>query len=166
MEHQSFFPRSTRNRIALGLAILSLLLFFAWNFMPAYKLVSHDTYERDGFTFQDLWPDILNGTTLAFRTALLGPNILAALLCFLFILHCLVMMSIIPAWKLWQSTFILRLIPAILIIACGLIFCYLLRSGRPLHYYTTHSLVAANIFTTALSLLCFKNEFTEPERPH
>lgn len=132
--------------------------------MPNYEWVAEDAAnERIGFVFQYLWPEVLSDIKNAIQNRMAFDNLLGALLGLLLILQVIVMLSIIPAWKIWQSTFILRLIPSVLIIASGMILCYFLGTnpGAPLHQRITLYLILANIFTTALSLLCFKNEWAE-----
>jgi peptidoglycan/LPS O-acetylase OafA/YrhL len=167
MEHQSFCPRSTRNRIALMLGLFSLILFFAWNLMPHYEWVSDTEFKRAGFVFQSFWPEIINDLVQGFQISRMSERSDIALFCLLSIFQVVVMLSIIPAWKLWQSRLILRFIPAFMIIICGLILSYYLLKNieRPVPHVITFIIMDANIFSTALSLLLFKNEYTEPD-PH
>ena len=170
MEHHSFFPRSTRNRIALMLGLLSLILFFTWNLMPHYKRIGPDEYQRAGFVYDFFWPRMARQLK-ELSQFIIRPTMnyaLEHLVMILLILQIIVMFSIIPAWKLWQSTLLLRLIPAILICICCLIVSYFAfnKDHFPWYLLITNYILRANIFTTALSLLCFKNEYTEPETPH
>lgn len=167
MEHHIFFPRSTRNRIALMLGLLSLFLFFVWNLMPSYEWVSDTEYKRAGSVFQSFWPEIINDLFQGFEASRMSERSDISLFCLLSIFQVVVMLSIIPAWKLWQSRLILRFIPAFMIIICGLILSYYLLKNieRPVPNVITFIIMDANIFSTALSLLLFKNEYTEPE-PH
>lgn len=116
MQHHSFFPRSTRNRVALGLGLFSLIIFFAWNLMPHYEWVSDIEYKRAGFVFQSFWPEIINDLVQGFQISRMSERSDIALFCLLSIFQVVVMLSIIPAWKLWQSRLILRFIPAVMII--------------------------------------------------
>lgn len=164
---KSFFPRSKRNRIALMLGLLSLILFFVWNLMPNYEWIFADEYKRAGFVFQAFWPEISHDLVRGFQSRIINEQSAVSLLCLLLILQVIVMLSIVPAWKFWQSTLILRIIPAVMIIGCGLILTYFLWKNieRPLPHVMILIIMDANIFTTALSLLCLKNEWTEPEIP-
>ena len=166
MQHQSFFPRSTRNRIALMLGLLSLILFFTWNLMPNYEICM-DVYKREGFVFQSFWPEIIKDLVGGFQSPAMNKGSVISLLCLLLILQVIVMLSIVPGWKFWQSTLILRMIPAFMIIVCGLILTYFLLKNieRPLPHVITLIIMDANIFTTALSLLLLKNEYTV-SNPH
>ena len=163
MEHHSFFPRSTRNRIALMLGLLSLILFFTWNLMPNYEICM-DVYEREGFVFQSLWPQVFTDLVEGFQSPTMNEESVVSLLCLLLILQVIVMLSILPGWKFWQSTLILRIIPAFMIIVCGLILTYFLLKNieRPLPQVITLTIMDVNIFATALSLFFFKNEYIAP----
>ena len=113
MEHHSFFPRSTRNRIAFALGLLSLLLFVTWNLMP-YPEIPWGTSKRDSkITAVKFWPDMLTATKLAMSNVsseyrlfiLLGSSIATFLLA-------LTVFAILPAWQTFQSSILLRFIPA------------------------------------------------------
>lgn len=165
MEHSSFFPRSKRNRIALWLALLSLVLFVAWNLMPNYQYnYEYDILERKGYTFQKIWPDIIRIIMRLNNYSITSQQALLSLMCGLVIFHAIVMISLIPAWKFWQSSSIVRIIPSVLISFCGgILIIFLMKIPGSIHEIIPISFMTASIFTTALSLLCFKNEWTEPD---
>ena len=167
MEHQSFFPRSTRNRIALVLGALSLMFFVTWNLMPNIESMLVKSEHRHGYFFVDYW-------TQAFSSLKNIPHLLSIesapyfLYTFMLFLHLFIMFSIIPAWKIWQTSAIIRNIPATLFIITVLFLCYRLQhiNISSTQLFITCSLITSNFLTTALSLLSFKNEWIEPETSH
>jgi hypothetical protein len=162
MQHHSFFPR---NRVALLFALLSLILFVSWNFTPQYEWGNDDAYKQNCFVYQMFWTESIKELINFMKSPEMGQQAWVAILELLLLLHVFVMLSLIPAWKFWQSTVILRMIPAVMLTCAGLILIYFLwkNSERPPPHIITLLLIAANIYSTAFSLLCFKNEWTEPE---
>ena len=120
-------------------------------------------------TVLQLWPDILSSIKF---TAYNGSRDYTVLLQFAFnltiLLLALTVFLLIPAWKLLQSSVLIRYIPATILLIGFSIHIYFLVYYRleTNQFFTINLLTASNTLTTALSLLCFKNEWTEPETPH
>lgn len=78
----------------------------------------------------------------------------------------LINFSFLPAWKLWQASALLRVIPAtLMLIGFIIVFYFTFKDFRVfnknvLFFFT----ISANFLTTAIALLLFKNE--SPDAPH
>lgn len=126
-------------------------------------------HESQNFTkeqttmFKQFWPNSplylihLDVANLEFYEILGAMAIL--LICLLAILT----LSIMPAWKLWQATAVLRLIPAILMLLGFIVLINLMIIEPTVNGSSVIVLrtITANFFAIATSLLLFKNENIE-----
>jgi hypothetical protein len=162
METNGWFPRSTRNRLAILMSILSLGLLAAWNFETGYALNDQKMFEPKGCFFHE-WPFVTRDIATSIFTAT-DPTIDSFCVTFLMLPLLLLMnLLLIPGWRLWQPAVTLRWIAALLMLF-GFAVIVKDRSTDEeslFYFYSTHfRLIAANYLTTAFAFLLFKNEST------
>lgn len=159
METNGWFLRSTRNRMAILMSILSLCLLAAWNFRAGYALNDQKMFEPKGCFFHE-WPSVTQDIATSIYTAT-DPTLDSFCVTFLMLPVLLLMnLLLIPGWRFWQATVTLRWIAALLMLFGLAVTVKYLCSGEVfLYLYFTHfRLIAANYLTTALAFLLFKNE--------
>lgn len=158
MQTNEFFPRSTRNRIAMVMGLLSLVLFITWNLLPIEEPSLGGTEIKTMATI--FWPNIYQSLINIDTSNLSFDEVASAMATILVTLLALISFSLLPAWKLWQSSAIMRIIPAILmLIGFGIVLYFTtldnqMRSSDMMILFT----IATNFLTAAIALLLFKNE--------
>lgn len=164
MVKNGWFPRSTRNRVAMLIGLLSLGLFITWNLMPITEETSYGT--EVGTMARMFWPSIYESLLHIDAANLDADEIMSAMATILVTLLAVISFSVVPAWKLWQASALLRIIPAILmLLGFGIVLYFTFKetiddASDRLILLT----ISANFFTTAIALLLFKNEsFDHPE---
>jgi hypothetical protein len=159
MQSNTFFPRSTRNRLAMVMGLISLAIFITWNIMPTpFDPMFSIPGEELSIVAIDTWPQVILSfyyfNTLPFdRNSviyMIGNLTLVMLAIFTLI--------VLPAQKLWQALKPLRVIAALLLLSCFAIWCNLLIEDPNPQYFLMHILITLNFLTTAIALLLFKNE--------
>jgi hypothetical protein len=156
MQSNSFIPRSTRNRIAMLMGFISLGLFITWNCLPIDILYGTKRQTMAAV----FWPNIYKNL-ISIGTLHLGfHEILVAMAYVLLILLALISFSLLPAWKLWQASALLRLIPASMMLIGFGVFIYFVTTGVEMtrSVMAIHLCISLNFFTAALALLLFQNE--------
>jgi hypothetical protein len=106
------------------------------------------------------WPNIYKNL-ISIGTLHLGfHEILVAMAYVLLILLALISFSLLPAWKLWQASALLRLIPASMMLIGFGVFIYFVTTGVEMtrSVMAIHLCISLNFFTAALALLLFQNE--------
>jgi hypothetical protein len=156
MQSNNFLPRTTRNRLAMVMAFASLILFITWNLIPCNYLVD-DSFGRI------LWMEWLEEISSTPK-AMNFRKVLAKIICILLPLLCVLSAIIIPTWKIWQSSALLRNIAATLMWIGFLILTANLIVHRGGPYFKNILLVTLNFFTTTIALLLFKYE--SPDDPY
>ncbi len=139
--------------------LVSLGLFITWNFLPIDIL-----YDTNRQTMAAVfWPNIYKNL-ISIGTSHLGfHEILAAMAYVLMILLALISFSLLPAWKLWQASALLRLIPATMMLIGLGVFIYFITRGVEMNRsaMVIHLCISLNFLTAALALLLFQNETQE-----
>jgi len=159
METNGWLPRSTRNRMAILMSILSLGLLAAWNIRTGYALNDQKMFEPKGCFFHE-WPFVTQDIATSIFTAT-DPTVDSFCVTFLMLPLLLLMnLLLIPGWRLWQATVTLRWIAAQLMLFGLTVTVKYLCSGEdfPYFYFAHFRLIAVNYLTTALAFLLFKNE--------
>ena len=157
MQKNGWFPRSIRNRLAVLMGLLSLGLFITWNLLPTILASYQGTKIRTAAGF---WSDIYNSLLKINSAKLDAYEIMSAMATILVTLLALINFSFLPAWKLWQASALLRVIPAtLMLIGFIIVFYFTFKDFRVfnknvLFFFT----ISANFLTTAIALLLFKNE--------
>ena len=134
------------------MSIASLILLIIWNLMPDYTYF--DYYPFGKFVWRECVEEILS-----IQEARNGFHQTLKKIVFILVpLLCLLTIIMIPIWKIWQSSLLLRIIAGIMMLS-GMMICFLyLFSFRDSNYFYQVRLFATNFLTTALALLLFKNE--------
>lgn len=159
MHSNGWFPRTTRNRIAMLIGLLSLGLFITWNLLPIKNFP-----EAEAQTMATMfWPNIYESLLNIDASNLDFEEITSAMATVLVTLLGLISFSLLPAWKLWQASALLRVIPAILmLIGFGIVMYFTLQGlERERQNVMILLTIAFNFLTAAVCLLLFKNEFIE-----
>jgi hypothetical protein len=112
-----WLPTTRGNRVALALALLSLVIFMVWNLLPY-----HDERDsvRDGVIAFHLWPEVFfyDSYTHAMRSK--DPEAVLGVIANLTVtLTALMSILTIPLWRFLQASPFLRLPPAIITAAGG-----------------------------------------------
>ena len=152
MQSNNFFPRTTRNRIAMLMGMASLISLITWNLMPNYIFIDYFPFGRW------LWSECLE-ETLSIHQAINGLSDTLSKIAFILLPLLLILtLTLIPAWKIWQSSGLLRSIAAILMLV-GLVICIVYMIFYQDSFYLHQvRFVAFNFLTTMIALLLFKNE--------
>jgi hypothetical protein len=139
--------------------LISLGLFITWNFLPIDIL--YGTERQTMATV--LWPNIYKNL-ISIGTFHLGfHEILVAMAYVLLILLALISFSLLPAWKLWQASALLRLIPASMMLIGFGVFIYFVTRDMEMtrSVMVVHLCISINFLTAALALLLFQKETQE-----
>ncbi len=106
------------------------------------------------------WPNIYESLLNIDASNLTFEEVASAMATILVTLLALISFSLLPAWKLWQASAILRIIPAILmLIGFGIVMYFTTtdgemdRSDRMILFS-----ISTNFLTSAIALILFKNE--------
>ena len=139
--------------------LVSLGLFLTWNLLPID--IIYDNKKQTMATV--FWPNIYKNL-ISIGTFHLGfHEILVAMAYVLIILLALISFSLLPAWKLWQASALLRLIPATMMLIGLGVFIYFVSRGVEMtqSVMVIHLCISLNFLTAALALLLFQNETQE-----
>ncbi len=165
MTFQEWRPQTPRNRIALYIAFFSLLLTIAWHFTPVYRYEGKEMiFER--ITVINPWPGIFRSIIYNFDP--FTPNNIPSLcvtFCFVFLvaMQCV----LIPFWRIFSQSKLLRSIPLVI---------FLIGSTICLYYFSTVYMISYNNFpiypitlnflATSIALILLKNEARQAFVPH
>ncbi len=160
MRIKEWLPITRRNRVALGLAALSLGIFVVWNFLPNYE---YGATEPDGIVASHIWlfvfspdhyirvfksPDIDGFLGIAANMALVQCG--------------LVTLATLPFWKLLHASAFVRLPLAFVNLIGGAIVVWFVIQYAPNdavpYVFAILSLIALSMFTLSAAFFLFKNE--------
>ncbi len=160
MSLKEWLPITTRNRVALGLAALSLVMFVVWNFLPNYE---YGATEPEGIFASHIWlfvfspdhyirvfksPDIDGFLVIAANMALIQCG--------------LVTFAVLPLWKLLHASAFVRLPLAFVNLIGGAIVVWFVIQYDPddavPYVFAILSLITLNMFALSAALFVFKNE--------
>lgn len=164
---QSWIPGTKRNRWAWGLAWGNLAVLLLWNFLPFYEL-THNTVEDEGIwvaehmVMIEIWPSVFEGLYLLVGRSMDFEDYVNMIATMALIFMVAVQFLLVPMWRMFSSSRLLRFIPAGL---CSLGFCtlvYVLIS-EPYSYSEMFSIIilsiiALNFFLSVLVLLLYHPE--------
>lgn len=163
MTFHEWRPQTRRNKIALGMAIYSLLLMIGWNLAPMYNgPFSEETYQ--GIVAVTVWPSIYDDIGRSFTDYDIDntPGLIAD---FCLVLLVFLQLTIAPLWHIFSQSKLLRYIPAVI---CLIGFGICAYFSLPKDYNTWQEmyplyLITINLFTTCITLLLLKNEQVESQ---
>jgi hypothetical protein len=160
---KDWLPITKRNRVALGVAVLALVMFVSWNFTPTY---SYGESTPDGIVAMDLWPAVCSLDIIT--DVIKSPDIdgfleLAATLALF--QNGLVLLIILPFWKMLHASVYIRL-PLVLINLAGgaAVFWFVFDNGlelddlQELFELIALCLIAMSMISLGISMMIFKNE--------
>lgn len=160
MSLKEWLPITGRNRIALCLAGLSLVMFVAWNCFPIV-----DTREGapTGIFASFLWREVLSPET--YIEVVRSPNFnefLNLATCIALILTGLVVLLAVPLWQALQASNYIRLPIALLNLSGGSVFVWHFsetsRNDSGTSWPVILTLMAVGMFGQAAAFFTFKNE--------
>lgn len=155
-----WLPITTRNRVALWLAALALVMFVIWNCLPWYE---GEEGTPTGTMASVFWvfvfsPDI-------YQSAIRSPGIgdfLAIAACLATLSGGLVILLTIPFWELLHSSSYLKTPIAWLNLAGGVAWCWyaiaLVLIDPDPYFGATAFLMSLSLFSISASFFLFKNE--------
>lgn len=164
---REWLPITKRNRVALGFAVLALVMFVIWNLMPCYILGNFSNYPaftREGRNFMRIWPEMINMDS--FFYILKTPNFsgfLYIIASVSLLLNGLIVLILIPIWKILHASIYLRLTLALMNLLGGVVMM------KFFFDIDDHAFVSANekitlllisftMLTVFVSMMIFKNE--------
>ena len=169
---KNWLPITVRNCVALGFAFAALVMFVVWNLLPYYELDykgSDARYLKAGPVFMQIWPEVVNLDY--YRHVIRSPDIngflsLAASIALL--LNGLIVLTLLPLWKILHVSNYFKLPVAVLNLLGGLIVSKFLLEGlirdsdmifdrRP-NELLTFLLIALTMFAVSAAMVIFKNE--------
>lgn len=160
---REWLPMTKRNRVALGFAFAALVIFVVWNLMPFY---SYGESTPSGVAATEMWPLVFS--TSVFTTVIKSPDIddfleIAAILAL--IQSGLVVLMILPFWKMFHASAVIRIPLAVVNLAGGAVLSQsiltdVLKVNRIDQVYgmITIALIALSMYCLGAAMLIFKNE--------
>ncbi len=152
---KNWLPITKRNRVALGFAVLALVMFVTWNLLPYYQ-PGPESFK--GVYMTRIWVIFVD---LDFYPMIFtSPVFFAAYMVLL--LNGLVALAIVPFWKILHFSNYLRIPLAVVNFAGGSIFLSIIfEEGVDLngpYRFTAFLLVTLTMFALSAALFIFKNE--------
>lgn len=155
---REWLPITTRNRVALGLAALALVMFVLWNCLPHYKYEYDVVTEREGSIAMALWPDILSPDLYLMVRKDPDFQIFLVIAAFMSLIQsALVTLAAVPFWKHLHASPYIRLPLAIVNLLGGAVILWLITDASR-HWVAPLILMALNMFALSAALFTFRNE--------
>lgn len=167
---KDWLPITVRNCLALGFAMLALVMFVTWNFLPFYQedfstglSAPKPTYQ--GLVLMQVWPEMVDPDNyiLVFKS----PDVdgfLSVAASVALIMNGLIVLTLVPLWKILHASIYLRLpIALVNLLGGAVVLKYSIESLIKEHndapfQNLTLFLIALTMLTVFLSMLIFKNE--------
>ena len=158
---KDWLPITKRNRVALGFAVLALVMFVTWNFL------SYDNRDEGwiaGMAAMKIWPEVFSPSSYVVVVGFLGYydgfRIVAMMVSL--ILSGLTVLVILPFWKILHASTYLRLCLAIMNLAgaCATLHFAVASISWSISYQPgmIFVLIALSMLALSASLFIFKNE--------
>lgn len=160
MNFIDWLPVTARNRVALGLAGLALVVFVTWNLLPMYERADEPPV---GMIMETVWPSVISPAN--YLDVLKSPDIdgfinISASVALL--QSGLVTLLAIPCWKLLHGSAYVRLPLAIANLLGGSVVVWGVIESEwddaPPFVLLALGLIALGMFTISAALFTFKNE--------
>lgn len=171
----SWMPKTTRNRWAWFLAWGNVALLLLWNFLPFYEY-THVTKEGQGIwvaehlVMIEVWPSVFEGLYMSLSRSPEFEDFLSMIASMALILMVIMQFLLVPLWRMFSASRLLRFIPAGVCALGFLTVVYWLFdspiSNDPSEYFSLFllSLIALNFLLSVVILLCYHPEpFEEPD---
>jgi hypothetical protein len=160
MKFINWLPITKRNRVALCLAGLSLVMFVAWNCLPYYEMNDEPSV---GIVATVAWPEFFSPDNYidVFRSPDI-EGLLASTASFGIILGGLVVLLAVPLWQILHASSYIRLPLAVMNLLAGAVITWHLFDSimdDPAPYWIiTIVLMALSLFSISAAFFLFKNE--------
>ncbi len=167
MSFREWLPITRRNRVALGLAFLALVMFVTWNCLPYYR--SSNAVEPWGITAMSIWPEVISPQHIV--RLVKSPDsdaFLGIAICMSLIVNAFITLAAVPFWKLLHASSYIRLPLAIISLLGGgvlvhryFVLRFVFKSEFYVHqppWLATLLLIALSMLALATALFVFKNE--------
>lgn len=154
--------------MALGLAMLALVVFVCWNFLPFYQFAysPHSfrlNWQRDGTFATSIWPGIFSVDPYLNLMRDMTPESIGAVFgCISTFFGGLVVVFTVPFWVVFHSSAYLRIPIAIVNFLGGVVICIsllIVTADFGPTGFIGYLLLAASMVLNSASLFTFKNEF-------
>ena len=161
MSFQEWLPITRRNRVALCLAVLSLLLFIGWNSLPYYE--SEDMPPEE-IVATHVWPQVFSPDN--YMDVIRTPDIdgfLEVIAYLALLLSGLVILLGVPFWEVLHASNYIRLPVALMSLLGGSVITWLLFDSGILYdperfWVASIQLMILSMFAISAALFTFKNE--------
>ncbi len=162
---KDWLPITVRNRVALGFAFAALVIFVTWNFLPSYSGVGAS---REGIVMTHLWPQFFDFDEylhIIRSPGIYGFLVISLIMALLF--NGLVVLAVVPFWRIIHASNFLTLPVAGMNFAGGFVALWFLYNLLKFDPYRgspqpsvlgMHILMALSMFTLGTAMLIFKNE--------
>ncbi|QTN33011.1 hypothetical protein HZ994_12005 [Akkermansiaceae bacterium] len=160
MSFRDWLPITPRNRIALCLALASLVMFVAWNCLPYYEM---EGVPSEGIVATAAWPEFFSPDNYVY--VFQSPDIegfLNVTASLGLILGGLVVLLTVPLWQILHASNYIRLPLAVLNLLGGAVISWHLFDSAmddPAPYWIiTIALMALSLFGVSAAFFLFRNE--------
>lgn len=161
MSFRGWLPITARNRVALCLSALSLVLFLVWNFLPYQN--GFDGPSEEIFATH-IWPEVFSPGiyTHAIRTPIFDDSLV--IICFLSLpLSGLVILMGVPLWKVLHASNYIRLPLALMNLIGGSAIAWIpikigLSFGTNPIFFAPLVFMILSMFSVSAALFIYKNE--------
>lgn len=153
---KNWLPITVRNRVALGFAFAALVIFVTWNFLP-------DPHGSEDIVAMELWSEVFS--IYRYTDVFRNPNIedfriIAAFMSIIF--NGLVIVAIVPFWRIFHASNYIKLPISILNLSGGLIMLSFvieeITDRENLYETCIIALIALSMLALSAALFIFKNE--------
>ena len=115
--NSSWFPRNTRNRWAWGFAWGNLAVLLLWNLLPYYEYThitkdGHGVWVAEHLVMMEIWPSVFEGLYLLVGRSMDFDDYLNIIASMALIFMVAVQFLLVPMWRAFSSSRLLRFIPA------------------------------------------------------
>jgi hypothetical protein len=169
----SWIPRSTRNRWAWGFAWANVALLLLWNFLPYYEYTNltkegQGQWVAEHLVMIEVWPSVFEGLYMSLSSSLDFEECLSIVASMALILMVIMQFLLVPMWRMFSFSRLLRFIPAGVCALGFLAVVYFLGSEPYSHSemfsFIMLSIIALNFLLSVVILLLYHPEsFSEHE---
>jgi hypothetical protein len=153
---KDWLPITKRNRVALGFAFAALVMFVTWNFLP-------DPHGSEDIVAMELWPELVSLDN--YINAYKSPDIdefRSTVASMSVILNGLLILAIVPFWRILHASNYIRVPLAVLNLIGGLmVLWYVVESlieSDDLDELFVLLLIALSMLALSVALFIFNNE--------
>ncbi len=158
---KDWLPITVRNRVALGFASAALVMFVTWNLFPYYEFGAKSFDQR---IVTIIWPEMVDPDS--YLNVIRSPDIdgfLSVAASMATLMNGLLVLTIVPFWKMIHASKFLTLPLAVANFAGGLVVLWILFKENlhsdPVPYQAaTLSMIALTMLVLSAALFIFKNE--------